>query len=323
MKYFLTLITIISALTAFGQSAQEHLQNGINKHTQQDYKGAIREYDKAIKINKDYTEAYFNRGNCELALKEFKAAMADYNMSLQINPQFVKSYYSRASVYVIQQKYAEALPDLDKAIELDPALPNVLTLRGQIRAQTGNKIGACQDFTKAKEIGDPQADKYIAQFCGNPQQAGESLMLHWPESENWKIGNSSENEKTAILELIHSNETLEKWTEFGYMMSIKGLKNIPMEEAMNLLFDQAKLKSPKAKLTFIEKDESVEHPWAIFTIEAPNFTNDKTPESQLWYVVQGKTSFYTNFRAVKQATVPTDLKDKWIKFFKTGKIVNK
>ena len=323
MKKTLMTLVIICSLTAFGQTAQEHLQNGITKHKQQDFKGAIKDYDKAIKEDKGNTDAYFNRGTCELALKDFKSAMTDFNKTIELDPKFVKAYYSRASVFVSQEKYADALPDLDKTIELAPSTPNALTLRGQIRAQTGNKKGACADFNQAKQFGDKQADKYLSQFCGNEQQLGESLMLDWPESENWKVGSSQENEQMAILELIHANETLEKWTEIGTMMSIKGAKNIPMDEAMNMMFDQAKLNSPKAKLTFIVKDESVEYPWIIFTIEAPNFKNDKAPESQLWYIVQGKTALYTNFRAVKQSKVPADLKDKWIKFFKTGKIVNK
>ena len=138
-----------------------------------------------------------------------------------------------------------------------------------------------------------------------------------------KIGADQENEQTHVIDLIHSDETIDNWTELGNMTSIKGVTGVPMDKAMNLMFDQAKLNSPKAKLTFIEKDESVEYPWIIFTIEAPSFKNDKTPESQLWYIVQGKQALYTNFRAVKQATIPADLKDKWTKFFKTGKIVNK
>lgn len=323
MKKTLTTLAIICSLTVFGQTSQEHLQNGIAKHKQQDFKGAIKDYEKAIKEDKANKDAYYNRGTCALALNDFKSAMTDFSKTIELDPKYVKAYYSRASVFISQEKYVEALPDLDQTVELDPTTPNVLTLRGQIRAQTGNKKGACEDFNQAKQIGDKQADKYLAQFCGNEQQVGESLQLYWPESENWKIGNSQENEQMAMLELIHSNETLEKWTEFGSMMSIKGAKNIPMDKAMNLMFDQAKLNSPKAKLTFIEKDESVEYPWIIFTIEAPNFKNDKTPESQLWYIVQGKTSLYTNFRAVKQATIPSDLKDKWIVFFKTGQVVNK
>lgn len=148
-------------------------------------------------------------------------------------------------------------------------------------------------------------------------------MLHWPENENWKVGSNQENEQIAMLELIHSNETLENWTEFGSMMSIKGVKNIPVDKAMNMMYDQTKLNSPKAKLTFIEKDDSAEHPWIIFTIESPRFKDDKKPESQLWYIVQGKQALYTNFRAIKESSIPQDLRDKWIIFFKTGKIVYK
>ena len=321
MKKTLSILAILCSLAAFGQTSQDHLKNGIVKHRQLDYSGAIKDYSKAIKEDKENVDAYFNRGICELAVKEYKAALKDFDKTIEIDPKYVKAYYSRATVFVSQEKYAEALPDLDKTVELDATLPNALTLRGQIRAQNGNKKGACEDFSLAKKNGDNQAEKYLSQFCGNEQQSGESLMLHWPESENWKIGNSHEDEKMAMLELIHSDETLESWTEFGTMMSIKGVKNIPMDDAMNMMFDQAKLNSPKAKLTFIEKDESTEFPWIIFTIEAPNFKNDKNPESQLWYIVQGKTSLYTNFRAVKKATISSELKDKWVTFFKTGKVV--
>lgn len=323
MRKTLTALVIIFTLSAFGQSSQEHLQNGITKHKQQDFKGAIKDYDKAIKEDKVNKDAYFNRGTCELALKEFKSAMMDFNKTIELDPNFVKAYYSRATVFVSLEKYIDALPDLDKTIELDPTIANVLTLRGQIRAQTGNKNGACEDFNHAKQIGDKQADKYLNQFCGNEQQVGESLMLDWPDSENWKIGDDQENSQQHVLDLIHSDETIDNWTELGNMTSIKGVTGVSMDKAMNLMFDQAKLNSPKATLTFIEKDESVEYPWIIFTIESPSFKNDKTPESQLWYIIQGNQALYTNFRAVKQATISLDQKDKWTKFFKTGKIINK
>lgn len=322
-KTTLTIILTIVCLTASGQTGQEYLKSGIEKHTKHDFKGAIKDYSKAINSDKELKDAYFNRGTCELALKDFKGAMSDFSKTIELDPQYIKAYYSRASVYVSQEQYLKSLPDLDKTIALDPSFPNALTLRGQIRAQTGNKNGACDDFAKAKKNGDAQADQYLIKFCGNEIQRGESLMLYWPENENWKVGADQENEQTHTLDLIHSNETIDNWTELGNMTSIKGVKNVPMDEAMNLMFDQAKQNSPKAKLTFIEKDESVQYPWIIFTIESPNFKNDKRPESQLWYIVQGKTSLYTNFRAIKKATIPTDLKDKWIKFFKTGQIVNK
>jgi len=323
MKKTLTTFAMMCAVTAFSQTSEVHLKNGIEKHNEKDYKGAIKDYDKAIKEDKTSKDAYYNRGICELALKDFKPALADFSKAIELDPNFINAYYSRASVLVSQEKYTDALPDLDKTIALDQKTPNALTLRGQIRAQTGNKKGACDDFNQAKQIGDKNADNYLAQFCGNAQQPGESLMLHWPENENWKVGSNQENEQMTMLELIHSDETLEKWTEMGTMMTIKGAKNIPMDAAMNMMFDQAKENAPKAKLTFIEKDETAANPWVIFTIEAPNFKNDKTPESQLWYVVQGKTALYANFRAVKQTKIPAALKEKWISFFKTGEITTK
>jgi tetratricopeptide (TPR) repeat protein len=324
MKHLLTtLFTVVLASSIFGQTSQTYLQEGITKHKNQDLKGAISDYDKAIKADKSNKDAYFNRGTCFLALKNFKPAMADFTKAIEIDAKYVNAYYSRASVFVSQEKYVEALPDLDKTIELKPNTPNALTLRGQIRAQSGNKKGACEDFAKAKEIGDKAADDYLSKFCGNQQQKGESLLLVWPEEENWKLGNSTENDQIAQIELIHSNETLEKWTEFGSMLSIKGVTKTKMDAAMKMMFDQTKENSPKAKLTFIEKNETTEYPWILFTIECPNFKNDKNPESQLWYIVQGKSSLYCNFRAVKKATITADLKEKWIKFFKTGKVVDK
>lgn len=311
------------SLSVAGQTARQFLQAGLEKHKLQDFKAAIKDYDKAIDLDKNLRDAFFNRGTCELALKDFVSAKRDFDRTIELDPNFVMAYYSRASVYVSQEKYLESLPDLDKTIQLDATTPNALTLRGQIRAQTGDKNGACDDFLKAKELGDKQADKYLNQFCGNEQQGGESLLLDWPEDENWKLGSSQENDRMAMIELIHSNETLENWTEMGTMMSMKGVRNLPMDKAMNLFHEQAKANSPKSKLTFLEKDETAEHPWIIFTIESPSFKNGSGPESQLWYVVQGKTSLYTNFRAIKKASIPSDLKDKWVAFFKTGKVVYK
>lgn len=323
MNKILSTFLALCTLTVLGQSSQEHFQNGISKHKQEDYKGAIKDYDKAIKEDNTNKDAYYNRGTCEFALKDYKSALSDFNKTISLDPSFLKAYYSRATVFVSEEKYAEALPDLNKIIEVDPSFPNVLTLRGQILMQQDNEKAACEDFYKAKEIGDKQADKYINQFCSDQQNVLESLMLDWPDNENWKIGDEQETAQVHVIDLIHSNESIDNWTELGNMTSIKGVTGMPMDKVMNLMFDQAKEKAPKSKLTMIEKDENAEYPWIIFTIESPSFKNDKTPESQLWYIVQGKQALYTNFRAVKQATIPADLKDKWTKFFKTGKIVNK
>ena len=321
MKKLSTIILLTITLTAFGQTAQEFHDNGIEKHNKQDYKGALKDYDKAIKADNKLTAAYFNRGTIKLATNDLKGALTDFNQTIKLDKNFIKAYYSRATVYVSQEKYKEAMPDLDKVVELDDKFPNVLTLRAQIHYALQNKKACCKDLNRAKEIGDPAADKYLAKFCGNEQQGGESVMLYWPEEENWKMANSQENEQMMMIELLRNDENFDNWTEIGTMNSIKGAIGVPMDKAMNLMYDQSKKTCPTAKLTFIEKDESVEFPWIIFTIECGKYKDDKTAESQLWYIVQGKTSLYTNFRAIKKATIPEETKKKWIEFFKGGKVV--
>lgn len=323
MKKTIMTFAIICSLTALGQTTQDYLQSGLSKNKQHDFKGAIIDFDKVIKADNVNKQAFYYRGNCELSLGDFKSALKDINKAIELDPNYVAAYYDKAAVFASQQKYNEALLNLDKTIELDKTFPDALTLRGQLRYSTGNKSGACDDFLAAKAIGDKQVDKYITKFCGNEQQTGESLLLDWPNNEYWKIGDDQENSQQHVIDIIHENETIDKWTELGNMTSIKGVTNIPMDKAMNMMFNQAKQNSPKSKLAFIEKDENTEYPWIIFTIESPSFINDKTPESQLWYIIQGKQALYTNFRAIKQSTIPEELKTKWTIFFKSGKIVNK
>jgi len=162
----------------------------------------------------------------------------------------------------------------------------------------------------------------IALIIATGAFAQETLQLEWPAKEKWKPA-VQENAQMKLTELVRGKETLEKWTEMGNMTVIKGVKGVPVDAAMNMMFEQSKKNAPKAKLTFIEKDDKAEHPWIIFTIESPEFTDDKNPESQLWYIVQGDTALYTNFYAVKKATISDDLKAKWTAFFKTGRVVSK
>jgi tetratricopeptide (TPR) repeat protein len=73
MKFLLSTITIFFFAFSFAQTAQEHYKNGVQKHNKEDYKGAIRDYNNAIKEDKSFMKAYFNRGTCYLALNNFRA----------------------------------------------------------------------------------------------------------------------------------------------------------------------------------------------------------------------------------------------------------
>jgi tetratricopeptide (TPR) repeat protein len=323
MKRILTVIALIISVTIFGQTAKEYFDRGILKETKKDYKGAIKEFKKATTEDANYATAYFKKGICQMALRDYNSAVEDFDNAIRIDSKYAEAYLKRSVSLISLQKYKEALLDLDKVIEVNSTTPDIFIFRGLLRVETGNKIGACEDFNKAKMNGDIQADKCLQKYCGKSNELEENIILSWIKQENWKIGSDQNNAKLRIIDFIHSNETLENWTELGNMTSIENKKDATLDKVMNLAFEQIKQQAPKAKLTFIDKDENAEYPWIIFTIECPIFINSKIPESQLWYVVTDKQRVYTNFRAVKKAEISTEEKEKWVNFFKTIKLANK
>jgi hypothetical protein len=153
-------------------------------------------------------------------------------------------------------------------------------------------------------------------------QAKESFSLDWPDSENWKVGSSQENEQMVIVELVRGKETVEKWTELGTMTSYKGVKGKNVEN-MRDQFYSLNLKSCKeAKLTTLNKDLDSKYPSVIFSIECPAYNDGTGPESQVWLVVQGHDGLYTNQRALKVSKIPENIRSKFVNFFKTGKVIS-
>lgn len=322
MKQLFFFITTLVTFQVSAQSAREHFRVGTALHEKQDFRGAASAYSKAIEADKNFADAYLNRGACEIALGESTAAMADINKAIGLDSVAAKAYYIRATAWLGQQRYQQAMDDLNKCLGLNAAITEAMNLRGQVHIKLGNKQAGCDDLYRSKTAGDKDADKLIKQYCAGMVPVNESLLLRWPKEEHWKVGSKQENKQMSMVEMIHEDESLEKWTEFGSMMTILSVRHMPMDKAMSLMYDEAKKGSPGAKLTLVEKNDTAEYPWIIFAIETPSYKDDQTPESQLWYIVQGKRSLYTNFRAVKQPALSAELKEKWTAFFKTGRIVN-
>lgn len=162
---------------------------------------------------------------------------------------------------------------------------------------------------------------YLLPAQRNKMHKVESLKLEWPDSEHWKVADDQEDGPQHITDLVHENESIDKWTELGNMTSIKGALDLPVDSTMSYIYFSALSSAPDAKLTFIQKGETQDCAWSIFTIEAPGFTDDTIPESQLWYVIQGKEGLYTNFIAIKKSKLPEDFKTKWTAFFQKGRLV--
>ena len=91
------------------------------------YKDAKQDLDKAIKLDKKYTDAYNNRGVSYNNLGRYEDAIIDLNKAIKLNPNFAEAYNNRGISYIKLgnlnnnnlKEYKKALKDFDKAIALD------------------------------------------------------------------------------------------------------------------------------------------------------------------------------------------------------------
>ena len=98
-------------------NADNFFNQGLDKHLQGDYQGAIASYTQAIKLNHEYAEAYHNRGIIKSGeFKDYHAAIADFDRAIEINPDFAQAYYNRANARYFLADYTGAIAESSSGI---------------------------------------------------------------------------------------------------------------------------------------------------------------------------------------------------------------
>ncbi|HOZ86617.1 MAG TPA: hypothetical protein PL029_02610 [Bacteroidia bacterium] len=155
------------------------------------------------------------------------------------------------------------------------------------------------------------------------QKKIESLKISWPEEYNWKTLASHDDKKTGLVEMIPAAEKPDKWTIFATMMSFKDVKIVSTNKVVQTYKESSRKESPRTSLTVLENNDSAAHKYVIFKIETESFPEDPRPESQLYYSVQGESTLYVNFVAVREKELSGDFVSKWTKIFKGAEFVYK
>ena len=71
-----------------------------------DYVSAIANYNKAIELNPNDADAYYDRGMAKVNLKEYYSAIPDFHKAIELNNNYVGSY---AAIAICKK----ALGDMD------------------------------------------------------------------------------------------------------------------------------------------------------------------------------------------------------------------
>ena len=133
---------------------------GIQAFEAGDYERALAAFNKAIDIENDNIDQYFNLAATYLQLNRFEDAIATYDEIIALDHDNEKAYRFRAVAYKELNQFEEAIAKLDQSVSVDPTNANVYYDRGEIKYNLKRYKDAIADFDKAIEINPEYAYAY-------------------------------------------------------------------------------------------------------------------------------------------------------------------
>ncbi|KAL5248514.1 hypothetical protein ACHWQZ_G017637 [Mnemiopsis leidyi] len=116
-----------------------------NAHVaKQQYREALRCYDKCITLNKDLVPAHLNAALCYLKLENYKKAISCADEVLKLEPNNIKALYRRAAANKGLKKYPEAAKDLKFVVEKDPGNKPAALLLDQVKKLWSTELRGMQ-----------------------------------------------------------------------------------------------------------------------------------------------------------------------------------
>lgn len=130
-----------------------------------DTKGSIEDNNKVIESDPTNSMAYNNRGWEKFLLKDYIEALKDFNKAIELEPRNAVAYDSRQETKYFLNDFNGCMEDCNLAISLDPKLANSYMYRGKIYFKNGDKLKACENWSKAGQNGLMEAYELIKQNC--------------------------------------------------------------------------------------------------------------------------------------------------------------
>lgn len=83
-----------------------------------DFDIMLRDYDQVLRLQPDFSFAYYNKANILCAQREWKDAIEHYSRAIALDGDFSEAYFNRGLTYVFIGENEKGLADLSKAGEL-------------------------------------------------------------------------------------------------------------------------------------------------------------------------------------------------------------
>ena len=125
------------------QAFDNLMKTALESYGKNDYRTAITQVNKALKINDKIPEAYYYRGIFKYSMNDYDGALEDYNKAIKLNTNFAEAYnnlaYTECSMAMktksssSEKLFKEGIEDCDIAIKIKPGLDEPYNTRGFIK----------------------------------------------------------------------------------------------------------------------------------------------------------------------------------------------
>ncbi|MFA5403616.1 MAG: tetratricopeptide repeat protein [Ignavibacteria bacterium] len=129
------------------------------------FQESLIDLDKVITLNQNIPDAYLYRALCKLQLGDIPNSIPDFDKTIELSPDNLNAIFYRANAKFELKNFEGAKDDMNKIIASNPNIPNSYAFRGLCDINLGNSKAGCEDLKKSKELGLPEADTLLYQYC--------------------------------------------------------------------------------------------------------------------------------------------------------------
>lgn len=115
---------------------------------------AMKDCNRAIKLNSNLHWVYNNRGFLHMQAKRYKEALIDFDRSIKLKLDYYYPYFNSMRINIILKNYEQALKDIETYIAIKGKIQDaaVYCSRGAIYAYLKDYTRALQDFDRSLEL---------------------------------------------------------------------------------------------------------------------------------------------------------------------------
>lgn len=128
---------------------------------------ALLDYDEYYRaVSTQVNDVFFYlRGQVAFRARVYQRALDDFAEAIEMNPQELTYRAELAVVNMRVGRNEEALNVLAEAEKIDPSYSEIYRLKGLTLVQMKRNSEACENFNKAKELGNTEAQALIDRYC--------------------------------------------------------------------------------------------------------------------------------------------------------------